>query len=200
MPIGPLPLVGSAYSVMAPVGVIAALLASSHLGEPDIAIGASGDSPGIAPGGRDRIFGDLASGSDLPDLVGAIFREPEVAIVPLSDDYRETACSGKSVLGDDPTGSDLVDLVPIFQGEPEIASWAGGNAPRTPTVRERIFGHHPTCGGGADLVGGGLGKPEPAVVPSGDAAWETAECWRPIFGKGASDLGRCVRSEEHTSE
>ena len=63
-----------------PSVVIRTIAVSDSFREPDGAVGAGRDPGGITGDRRDRELGDVAPGSDAPDLIGPELREPQVAV------------------------------------------------------------------------------------------------------------------------
>src|SRR2546425_12642991 len=67
------------------------------LREPEVAVGAERDPHWAAAGSGDGELGDVASGSDPPDLVAAGLCEPEVAVGAGRDAGRAGGAAGRTV-------------------------------------------------------------------------------------------------------
>src|SRR2546425_12326311 len=67
------------------------------LREPEVAVGAERDPHWAAAGSGDGELGDVASGSDPPDLVAAGLREPEVAVRAGRDAERAARAVGRGI-------------------------------------------------------------------------------------------------------
>src|SRR5439155_406014 len=115
-----------------------------------------------------------SAGSDLADFVGAVLREPEIAVRAGRDGERPAAGRGNGELigsGDGPGGGDPAVLAGGVLREPKIAVRAGRVAGRSAVRRgygklgEDAAGHLEP----ADLVCGILREPEIAIGPQRDA-------------------------------
>src|SRR5206468_2220826 len=135
-----------------------------------------------AAGSGDGELGDVASGSDPPDLVAAGLREPEVAVRAGRDAERAVTAIGRTIeigrkreLGDHAGGSDPPDLVAAVLREPEVAVGADrdavGAAERRGTGKRRELRDHPGGGDPPDPVAVVLREPEVAVGAGRDGAW-----------------------------
>jgi hypothetical protein len=69
----------------------------------------------------DRKFRDLTVGCDARDLVGLIFREPDVAVGSRRDSKGTAVGRWDRELGDLTCGADAPDLVGVDLREPDIA-------------------------------------------------------------------------------
>ena len=93
-------------------------------------------------------LGDGSCWSDAPNLVAARFREPQVAIRPASDPFRDTVGCWDGELGNNPLEGDTPDFASIPFGKPEGAVGSGGN-PRWTAVgcwQKGEFGNNPLGG------------------------------------------------------
>src|SRR5439155_16814865 len=89
------------------------------LGEPDVAIWASRDSPWTNPRFGPRLLDD-PNGGDRPDPVAAVLGEPQVPVRPGGNPGRRSVGGGDGELADDSTGGDAPDPVADVLSEPQV--------------------------------------------------------------------------------
>src|SRR3984885_7938761 len=142
---------------------------------------------GLAVGGGNRKFRDLAVHGHAADAVAGGLSEPQPAVAHRNG---QRLCARRDAVGefaDASVGRDAADAAHLAFGEPDRAVGTENDAigPRIPR-RQREFGDLAARRDAADLVGGLFGEPQIAVGAGGDANRRCGSVCERKFGEGAA--------------